>query len=216
MSLGVNLERVGAFYGVRGLKETGEAIVYGVVWRLGDELSSAGADERAQAFERFFRGHELKALRIAELGVLDRDLALDCVQEAMVQLARRYYRRPEAEWRPLFYRILHNQVRDRQRRRGREQRLFGSRVDVHEYPLPAGPSADPEALHVGEQSRLLLEAALARLPLRQQQAFVLRAWEGMDTQATAFAMGISAGSVKTHFHRAQVALRQALQEGIGA
>ena len=176
-----------------------------LVCRLDEDVSrsDAGARERERAIEQFFRGHELRALRIAELGVQDRDQALDCVQEAMIRLA---------EWKPLFYRILNNQVRDCQRRRARELRYFGNRVDVHEEPLPAGPGADPEALQALDQSRHVLERALAQLPLRQQQAFVLRAWEGLDTRDTAFAMGVTQGSVKTHYHRALGALRRALEE----
>src|SRR6266436_412699 len=45
------------------------------------------------------------------------DDALDAVQDAMLQLARAYAHRPAQEWKPLFYRILENRIRDMQRRR---------------------------------------------------------------------------------------------------
>ena len=35
----------------------------------------------------------------------------------MLQLARAYSDRPAEEWKPLFYRILENRIRDMQRRR---------------------------------------------------------------------------------------------------
>ncbi len=144
--------------------------------------------------------------------------ALDIVQDAMFGLVDRYAALPEEEWAPLFHRILQSRIRDWQRRRqvrrwlmlaDRDHEDAGSRVDS---AVSMHPHGDPEgrlaALQFGER----LQEALETLPWRQQQAFLLRAWEGLDTRETAAAMACSEGSVKTHYSRAMQRLRAALEE----
>jgi RNA polymerase sigma-70 factor (ECF subfamily) len=171
-----------------------------------------------QSLDAFLASVERRAFRIAEVATRDRDEALDIVQDAMLQLSRRYAGRPAAEWPPLFYRILENRIRDFQRRQTVKNRLFFWRPAARdeeeaEDPLEqiAEPGAGPvEELQRAEQMRRL-EQGLRKLPARQREAFELRLWEGLSVEDTARAMGCSDGSVKTHLHRALAALRQDLE-----
>ena len=176
--------------------------------------------QREQELNRFLAEVEKRALRIAEISVRDRDEALDLVQEAMIKLVRNYADRPDAEWTPLFYRILQNGVRDWHRRQAVRNRVmvwFGrSKSDPDDFdpvasaPDPAGRTPD-EHLQSAEAMESL-GIAVAALPRRQREAFTLRTFEGLDVKGTAAAMGCSEGTVKTHYSRAVHSLRDTLGE----
>ena len=187
-------------------------------WSSGGMTSRvAGYDSYdSAALDRFLAGVERRAFRMAQIATGNREEALDIVQDAMLQLAHRYGRREEQEWGALFQRILQNRIRDWYRRSQVRSRVLGwfgaGREDDDPIAeLPDERTPGPEREHANERLREALDAALHALPLRQQQAFLLRAWEGLDVAQTASAMGVSEGSVKTHYSRAVHALRGRLE-----
>jgi RNA polymerase sigma-70 factor (ECF subfamily) len=188
-------------------------------WGADSPVSEQQTLDRARSLDQFLATVEKRAFRIARIAVRNDDDALDIVQDAMLQLARRYGQRPRDEWRPLFYRILQNRIRDCQRRRLVRSKLFAwlpARAGEDEAADPQDAAADVAPLPVerlmADEALRTLETALAALPGRQQQAFLLRNFEGMDVAATAAAMGCSEGSVKTHYSRAVHTLRAQLGE----
>jgi len=177
--------------------------------------------EQTRELDKFLAEIERRAFRMAQIALRDPDDALDVVQDAMLKLARNYGARPSAEWRPLFFRILQNGVRDLQRRRTVRKRFMtwlpGAKEDPdNEAQDPLDNVADmapsaPERL-MQDQAMQKLEASLRELPARQREAFMLRNFEGFDVAETARAMGCSEGSVKTHYSRAVHTLREQLGE----
>lgn len=172
-----------------------------------------------RALEQFLASVEKRAFTIARLGLRNEDDALDAVQDAMMKLVQSYASRNADEWRPLFYRILTNRIHDLQRRRtvrGRIMAWLPSRAEDEEEADPvadaASPEPQPEKRLELDQAIDVLENAVAELPPRQQQAFLLRNFEGLDVAGTALAMGCSEGSVKTHYFRALETLRARLGE----
>lgn len=176
--------------------------------------------DAARSLETFLASVERKAFRIAQIALRHEADALDVVQDAMLQLSTRYASRPSEEWKPLFYRILENRVRDVQRRRnvrGRVMAFLPWRADDEEDAAdPIDQAADrapqPLAQLESDQAMAVLEQAIGALPARQRQAFLLRNFEGLDVAQTAAAMKCSQGSVKTHYFRALQALRAKLGE----
>jgi RNA polymerase sigma-70 factor (ECF subfamily) len=184
------------------------------------DLTDPEEQTQTRALNQFLAGVELKAFKIAQAALRHEDDALDAVQDAMLQLARAYADRPPEEWKPLFYRILENRIRDMQRRRTVRGRVMawlpmrGDEDDEDYDPVAQAPSLEPQPVRRLELDEAVgaLEEALGRLPRRQQQAFLLRTLEGLDVAETARAMGCSEGSVKTHYFRAVQALRAQLGE----
>ncbi len=176
----------------------------------------------SRALEQFLASVEKRAFKIAQLGLRNDDDALDAVQDAMMKLVQSYGSRSSDEWRPLFYRILANRIRDLQRRRTVRGRIMAwlpmrDGEDDEEFdPIAQAPSPDANPARRLELDEAIgaLEAALQDLPPRQQQAFLLRNFEGLDVGETASAMGCSEGSVKTHYFRALESLRARLGEVI--
>ena len=183
-----------------------------------------------RAMNDFLQGVERRALKMAEIATGNRDDAMEIVQETMLGLVRRYADRPDQEWKPLFYRILQSRINDFHRRRAVRQRVMafmpGRREDSGEsggndsgedpiQQAPAGDREEPVATLERELANKAMLAAIAALPDRQQQAFMLRAWEGMSVADTATAMRCSDGSVKTHYSRAVKALQLALANLVG-
>ncbi len=161
---------------------------------------------------------EHRAFRIAKIATGNRDDALDIVQDAMMKLVQKYSTYDEASWKPLFYAILESRIMDWHRRQSVRNRfrswLYRDEGET-EDPIEQQPTAMgdfPDFQLEGAQFMQALEAALQNLPLRQQQVFLLRLWEGLDISETSQAMQCSESSVKTHYARALAKLREALKE----
>ncbi|HHI93722.1 MAG TPA: RNA polymerase sigma factor [Gammaproteobacteria bacterium] len=182
--------------------------------------------DNSAALDQFLASVERRAYRMAIIATSNHEDALDIVQDSMLRLVKRYADRDAEQWGPLFHRIVQSVIRDWYRRAAvrnrfrfflgqRNQRDQGSEIAAEEDPIESHfATADPEPGAQLQQQQAIrrLDAALHRLPLRQQQVFLLRQWEGLSVRDTAQAMGCGEGSVKTHFSRALKALREQLQD----
>jgi len=120
----------------------------------------------------------------------------------------------------LFYRILQSRIMDYFRRKTVYSKLFFwkslavDEQESEELHVQASDHITPERQVTGQRNIKQVSEALKNLPLRQQQCFLLRSWEGLSVIETAEIMGCSQGSVKTHYSRARNALKNALSEDL--
>lgn len=182
-------------------------------------------DSTHEALNTFLASKEKRALAMAEFAVGNRADALDIVQDAMLRFATRYAEKPEAQWAPLFHRVLQSRIQDYFRKNTVKNKYFawlprfGTHYGSESEDTAVDPiqlAADQDAISIArlldsEQNAALISNAIENLPRRQQQAFLLRCWEGLDTKSTAASMQCSEGSVKTHYARALNHLKNALQ-----
>ncbi|GAA4069408.1 sigma-70 family RNA polymerase sigma factor [Nonomuraea soli] len=161
-------------------------------------MESPTVARETPSFAELFASQYAAMVRLA--GLLGADDPEDIAQEAFARLHRRTLRDAGSS---LAY--LRSTVCNLTRNRIRHLRI--ARLRRPEPPEPV-PSGEHQAL-VAEQHRELL-GALDRLPRRQREALVLRYWLDLSEREIAEAMGVSAGSVKTHMSRALATLRGTL------
>ena len=155
-----------------------------------------------ESFEDAFDELFARAFRLARRIVGDAAAAEDIAAEALARAYARWSRVGSLPWRDGWVlRVASNLAIDVLRRQ--------SAAAAQPEPPSVFVRAEDEVIAL----RLALAAALPRLPKRQRQAVTLRYLAGLTDNEVAEALGISAGSVKTHVHRGLAALRGRLGPG---
>jgi len=175
-------------------------VVCGVRRRRQSRALAGGDDAEFSAFAAREGG---QLLGFAFLLVGNRHDAEDLVQQALLRTAARW---PAPRQSPAGYSrtVLLNLVRDRWRAQQRQH------AETLSPDLTAVPSVVDAAATVLDRQLLLRACRL--LPLQQRAVLVLRFWEDRSVEETAAVLGCTAGTVKSHTHRALARLRDALAD----
>lgn len=156
----------------------------------------------APLLETMYREHYASLVRLASLLIDDVGSCEEVVQDAFVRVWRRGAPACGVDRLPAYLRsaVLN----------GARSHLRHARVARrHLQPVPAptdGPDVSPL---VGDHHRVL--QALRSLPDRQRGVLALRYYLDLSEAEIAAALGISAGSVKTHAHRGLATLAKQLE-----
>jgi RNA polymerase sigma-70 factor (ECF subfamily) len=144
----------------------------------------------------------------------DRDDALDVSQEVFLRVFRTLSRfRGQSVLRTWIYRIVVNQVRNRQRWWRRRRRADLVSLDDHLTrcgELEATSEVLPDRLLASKETAARIWSAMERLPFDQRTALVLREIDGLRYEEIAFTLDVAVGTVKSRLTRARHALREEL------
>ena len=179
---------------------------------MGGERQARGRvdDERALWLARHVLPHE-PALRAWLAGKRLRGVDLDdIVQETYAILAGlqsvEQIRNPKPYLFQTAYSVILAQVR-------RARIVSISTVDDIERLAGEDTAPSPETLASDREELHRLAEALAALPERCRQVFILRKVQGLTQREVAKRIGVSEGTVEKHVHKGLVALMTALGRG---
>jgi RNA polymerase sigma-70 factor (sigma-E family) len=166
-------------------------------------IEGVGVDGREVSLADLYAAHAGRLMAFALLVADDHAGAEDLVQEAFARLHGRALADPGAAEAYLRRTVL-NLSRSRLRRLRTARRHERS-------PVATLPAAEESAMDRAEHDEVLV--ALRSLSPRQRQAIVLRYRSDLPEPEIAREMGLSAGAVKSHTHRAMTTLRRLLEAG---
>ena len=162
------------------------------------QLCALARDGDDRAFERLYRATVAAVHGLCLRMTADHALAEDCTQKTYLRAWQKLAQfRGDAAPTTWLHSIAVNEVLGgfRQEKRHRS---------VAEVPDVIAPESTPD---------LDLERAIALLPERPRQVFVLHGVYGYGHEQTAGMLNMAVGTSKAHYHRARALLRAALQEG---
>lgn len=164
-------------------------------------------------FEILMRRYNQRLFRVARGILADDGEAEDVMQEAYVRAFRELAGfRGEARFSTWLTRIACHEALARARKR---RRLVRIGEGGGEPPEPPAETAGPEREMENRELQAVLRDAVEVLPDPLRTVFCLREIEGLSTEQTADALGLSEENVRVRLHRAKRSLRDTLDQRIG-
>jgi len=149
--------------------------------------------------------HWHSLIRYSQSILNDRDAAEDVAQDVFIRLwERRESWGLEGSVLGLLFRMTRNLSLDEQRQRDTRRRAANKTPDTHAVPSPT------DLTHTQEIASAV-EVALANLPQRRREVFVLIRQHGLSYREAAEALGLAPQTVANHLNMAVADLREALK-----
>jgi RNA polymerase sigma-70 factor (ECF subfamily) len=166
-----------------------------------------------QGLAKVYSASRAELLRFLVARTGDPAEAEDLLQELWLK-ARHPGAGPVAHGRAYLYRMAQNlivdRLRERQRRRRREEAWYGEHTGDGSGSEPSDPSRNAEETLLDREEAAALASAVASLPAAARRAFVLHKVDGLRHAEVADLLGISKSGVEKHMSVAMRHLRRAL------
>lgn len=174
-------------------------------------MSLFGRKSKAEAFEELSALHERAVYFLCLRMMGNREDALDCAQEAMLNAYRAFDRfQAEGQGKAWFLRIAHNVCIDALRRRKQVVSLDSLREEGFD---PADQhTLSPYAQLENKERMNMLRAAVDDLPDDQRAVMVLRDFQELSYDEIGEMLGIPLGTVKSRLKRARERIKKILSE----
>lgn len=168
-------------------------------------LPTAASNNEAIDVERLFREHNAALLRFISAKIGSEQEAREIAQEAYVHLLQLNHPSAVSFLRAFLFKTAANLAIDRLRQRDRRSHLVSMpELDFARFDLT------PERQISGEQEIAIVGAAVARLPAKCRQAFLLHRVHDMRIEEIAERMDIGACMVRRYIARGLEYVRQCL------
>ncbi len=158
---------------------------------------AGAAAGKAVEIERLFRDHNTALLRFIAARLGSEQEAREIAQEAYVQLLRLNHPETISYLRAFLFKTAANLVVDRLRQRGRRGRPAAlSNPELAVFEL------SPERQLASEQEVAVLRAAVAELPPKCREAFLLQRVDELSSDEIAARMGLQPRMIRRYIARA--------------
>lgn len=188
-----------------------------------DELVERARHRDVAAFEELVSRHEEKLYRLAMRFVHNETDAREILQETFLSAWRNLDGfQGKAQFASWIYRVAVNAALMLLRSQKRHPQIAVEDVAPETLDRAAQETHRPvmginddwsrrpdEQFQTGEL-REQIQAAVEELPESQRSVFLLRDVDGLSTEETGEALGLTVPTVKTRLHRARLALREAI------
>jgi RNA polymerase sigma-70 factor (ECF subfamily) len=163
----------------------------------------------SDAFELIYRRHRARLHRfVKRMNPGDADEIFQDVWLAVIAGRERYV--PSARFVTYLFTIAHRRAADRWRRKARVEDATVTFVD-DDFESIDTEQTDPLGVALNAELGRALEAAIAKLPTAQREAFLMQAEGGLSLEEIAHASDAGRETVKSRLRYAYRRLRRALE-----